>query len=115
MKKLVLVALFAGFMLTACVVSPGPSGYGEITVSPLPPVVELGVDPYYFYNGYYYYYHDNIWSYSNTRNGPWAALPRSHWPREVRHREWREERERGEHHEYEHERDHEHEHEHERY
>jgi len=114
MKNLVLVALFAAFMLSACVVAPGPPGYEGVEVSPLPPVVELGVDPYYFYNGYYYYYHDESWSYSNSRNGPWLNLPRSHWPKEVRHREWREDRDRGERREHEHEYEHEREHEHER-
>ncbi len=113
MKSLVIIALFALFMLSACVVSPGPAGYGEVTVSPLPPVVELGAEPYYFYNGNYYYYHNDSWSYSNTRNGPWYDLPRSHWPREIRHRErehredrgWGEDRDREERHEHEHEHD----------
>ncbi len=106
MKNLILIALFAAFSLTACVVSPGPPGYGEVTVSPLPPVVELGVDPYYYQNGYYYYYHNDNWSYSQSRNGPWYDLPRSHWPREIRHRE----REHGEHHDMEERREHEHDH-----
>jgi hypothetical protein len=86
MKSLLLVALFATFTLTACVVSPGPQGYGGITVSPLPAIVELGTDPYYYQNGYYYYYQNNNWRYSNTRNGPWMQLPRSHWPKEVRYK-----------------------------
>jgi hypothetical protein len=86
MKSILLVALFAMFTLTACVVSPGPQGYGSITVSPLPAVIELGSDPYYYQNGYYYYYQNNNWRYSNTRNGPWVDLPRSHWPKEIRYR-----------------------------
>ena len=85
MKNLVLVSLFAAFALTACVVSPGPPGYGGVTVSPLPPVVVLGADPYYYQDGYFYYYQNNNWSYSQSRRGPWTHLPRSHWPKEVRH------------------------------
>ncbi|RII26740.1 MAG: hypothetical protein CXR31_10055 [Geobacter sp.] len=84
MKSLVLVALFAAFTLTACFVSPGPGG--SVMVSPLPPVVELGSDPYYYQDGYYYYYQNNNWRYSRSRSGPWAELPRTHWPKEVRHK-----------------------------
>ncbi len=62
MKKLVIVAFVAACLLAACVVSPGPPGYGGITVSPLPPIVELGADPYYYQNGNYYYYHNDSWS-----------------------------------------------------
>jgi len=87
MKNLIIVSLFAAFTLTACVVSPGPGEYGGVEVSPLPAVVVLGDDPYYYQDGYFYYYHNNNWSYSQSRNGPWAGLPRSHWPNEVRHRD----------------------------
>ncbi|HEX2770364.1 MAG TPA: hypothetical protein VHN12_13895 [Geobacteraceae bacterium] len=87
MKSLFLVSLFAAFTLTACIVSPGPPGYGGVVVSPLPPIVELGADPYYYQNGYYYFYQNNNWSYSNSRGGPWTDLPRSHWPKEIRHRD----------------------------
>jgi hypothetical protein len=85
MKNLLLVSLFTLFMGTACVVTPGPSEYGGITVSPLPPVVVLGADPYYYQKGYYYYYQNNNWRYSRSRSGPWSDLPRSHWPKEIRH------------------------------
>jgi hypothetical protein len=86
MKSLIIALLFAALTLTACVVSPGPPGYGGVTVSPLPPIVVLGTDPYYYQDGYYYYYQNNNWSYSRSRSGPWAELPRSHWPKEVRRR-----------------------------
>ncbi len=56
-------------------------------MSPLPAVVVLGADPYYYQNGYYYYYQNNNWSYSQSRSGPWRELPRSHWPKEIRHRD----------------------------
>jgi hypothetical protein len=86
MKSLVLVALFAAFTLTACLVSPGPPGYGGAVVSPLPAIVELDADAYYYQNGYYYFYQNNNWRYSKSRGGPWTELPRSHWPKEIRHR-----------------------------
>ncbi|MGA7826752.1 MAG: hypothetical protein WCA04_03770 [Geobacteraceae bacterium] len=85
MKELLVVSLFSLLILTACVVTPGPSEYGGVTVSPLPSVVILGSDPYYYQNGYYYYYQNNNWQYSKSRGGPWRELPRSHWPKEVRH------------------------------
>jgi len=84
MKSFVLFALFASFALTGCFFSPAPPDYWGVTVSPLPPVVELCDDPYYYQDGYHYYYKDNNWHYSRSRNGPWENLPRSHWPKEVR-------------------------------
>ncbi len=95
MKGFVLVLIFALSTLTACIVSPGPPGYGGVVVSPLPSVIVLGSDPYYYQNGYYYYYNNNAWSYSKSRSGPWTDLPRSHWPKEVRHRTSDNDRHRG--------------------
>jgi len=58
-----------------------------VEVAPaLPAVVVLDADPYYYQGGYYYYYQGNRWQYSRARSGPWTELPRSHWPKEVRHR-----------------------------
>ena len=92
--SLVLVALFATFMLTACVVAPVSPGY-EVA-PPLPAVIELDVaQPYYYQSGYHYFYQNDRWHYSKARNGPWTELPRSHWPREIRHRERGEREERG--------------------
>ena len=85
MKRLIFLLLFASCLLTACLVSPGPPGYGGVTVSPLPAVVVLGADPYYYQNGNYYLYQNNNWRYSQSKSGPWTDLPRSHWPKEVRH------------------------------
>jgi hypothetical protein len=86
MYRMLFVALVLAPLLTDCVVAPAGRG-GEYVVAPaLPLVVELGVDPYYYYSGYYYYYHDNRWSYSHARRGPWSDLPRDHYPRETRHR-----------------------------
>jgi hypothetical protein len=85
MKKLMLVALFATFMLTACVVTPGPGGYGVEMAPALPAVVSLDAEPYYQQGGYHYYYQNDTWLYGRSRSGPWTALPRTHWPKETRH------------------------------
>lgn len=82
---MVLVAVFATFMLSACVVTPGPGGIGVEVAPPLPPIVELGVEPYYYQSGYHYRYQNNNWHYSKSRSGPWTELPRTHWPKEIRH------------------------------
>lgn len=95
MKSLLLVALFATISLTSCVVTPDYYGQGGVVVSPLPAVVELGSDPYYYQDGYYYFYQNNNWRYSKSRSGPWTDLPRSHWPKEVRHKDGDHDRDRG--------------------
>jgi len=88
MKNLILGSLFVAFTLTACVVASGPPGYeGTVVVPALPSIVVLGADPYYYHSGYYYYYQNNNWRYSQSRSGPWMELPRSHWPKEIRHRD----------------------------
>jgi hypothetical protein len=84
MKRIIPLSIFAAFTLTACIVTPGP--YGSVTVSPLPAIVELDADPYYYQSGYYYNYQNNYWRYSKSRSGPWTDLPKSHWPKEVRHK-----------------------------
>jgi hypothetical protein len=85
--SLVLVAIFATFMLTACLVSPGPGGYGVEVAPPLPAVIELDVgQPYYYQGGYHYFYQNDRWQYSRSRSGPWTELPRSHWPKEIKQR-----------------------------
>jgi hypothetical protein len=85
LPRLVLIAFFVASTLTACVLSPGPGGYGVEVAPALPAVVVLDAGPYYYQSGYYYYYQGNRWQYSRARNGPWTELPRSHWPKEVRH------------------------------
>lgn len=82
MRRLAFSAVCASFLLSACVIAPGP-GYVEVA-PPLPPVVELGVEPYYQHSGYYYFYDHDNWRYSRSRGGPWQELPRSHWPKEIR-------------------------------
>ncbi len=86
MMSMVVVALFASFMFAGCVVVPGPQGYGVEVAPPLPPIVELDVEPYYYQSGYYYFYQNDRWRYSRAKSGPWTELPRSHWPKEIRHK-----------------------------
>jgi hypothetical protein len=81
------VALLVAPLLTACVVAPAPRGPAYVVAPALPLIVELGMEPYYFHSGFYYYYHNDRWSYSNARTGPWRDLPRDRYPREVRYRD----------------------------
>ena len=72
-------------MMAGCLVEPGR--HGEVSMAPiLPPLVVLDAEPYYYHEGYHYYFHDNGWFYARSRNGPWVALPRDHYPREVHYR-----------------------------
>lgn len=81
-RMLILVPLTA-LLLSACVVTP----VDRVVVAPaLPVIVELDVEPYYYQHGYYYYYDSNHWRYSNSRSGPWAELPRSHYPKETKYK-----------------------------
>ena len=83
--RAVVVVLLALSCITGCVVATEPPDYyGTEVVQPLPPVVELGDEPYYYHRGYHYWYHDGRWDYSRERRGPWRELPRSHYPRETR-------------------------------
>jgi hypothetical protein len=85
--KLMFIVSFTASLLTACIVSPGPGGYGVSVAPALPTVVELDVSqPYYYQSGYHYYYQNNYWQYSTEKNGPRMELPRSHWPKEIRYK-----------------------------
>jgi hypothetical protein len=86
--SMVVTALFASFMFTGCVIAPGQPDYRGVEIAPpLPAIVELDAEPYYYQGGYHYFYQNDRWRYSKERNGPWTELPRSHWPKEIRHRE----------------------------
>ena len=100
MKKTMLAGLLVAFVSAGCLMMPGPRG-GVSIVPILPPVVELGPEPYYVQGEYYYYYNNNGWYYSRSRGGPWVDLPRDHYPREVRYRHDRDERGDGRNHEHE--------------
>ena len=80
-------SVYAALLLTACIVTPAHRGSGMVVVPALPVVVEIGAEPYYYQDGYHYYYNNNRWSYSNSRSGPWTDLPKSHYPKEVKHRD----------------------------
>ena len=84
MYRKLIVAPVAALLLAACVVAPAHRGPGMVVAPALPLIVELGAEPFYFQGGFHYYYHDNRWSYSNSRSGPWMDLPRSHYPKETR-------------------------------
>jgi hypothetical protein len=88
MKKTVIVALISAFLVTGCAIGfmGGHHGRSMVIVPALPEMVELDADQYYSQNGYYYMYQGNVWVYSESRQGPWSQLPRSHYPREVRYR-----------------------------
>lgn len=85
MKSKVVLLMSSVFILTACMVRSTPSGGLEI-IPILPTVVEIDDDSYYQHNGYHYFYTNERWYYSNERDGRRTELPRSHWPRETRHR-----------------------------
>ena len=85
MHRMLYVALLATLLPTACYVVPA-RGPDYAVAPPLPLVVELGVEPYYYQGGFYYFYHDRGWSYSDSRAGPWRDLPRDRYPRELRFR-----------------------------
>ena len=57
-----------------------------VTIPLLPHIVELRDDPYYYHSGYYYHYNHDRWYYSKSRHGPWADLPRDHYPYETRYK-----------------------------
>jgi hypothetical protein len=82
MKKLLVLALLAGGLLSACVVVPR---HGAV-VPYLPPLVVLDVEPYYYYEGYHYHYYGDRWYWSNSRRGPWYDLPHDHYPKELRYK-----------------------------
>jgi len=93
-KTTALAGLLVFFMFAGCVMVPGPRG-GVSLVPILPPIVVLGAEPYYAHEGYYYHYRNNGWYYSRSRQGPWADLPRDHYPREVRYRDSGAQRDKG--------------------
>ncbi len=95
MKGILIAVLLAVSLLGACAVRTGYRGEAVI-VPALPSIVVLEEEPYYYQGGYYYYYHDNRWSYSNSRSGPWMELPRDRYPKETRFKGRGDDRGRGE-------------------
>ncbi len=95
MKRILIAVSLAVFLLGACAVRTRYRGEAVI-VPALPSIVVLEEEPYYYQGGYYYYYHDNRWSYSHSRSGPWMELPRDRYPNETRFKGRGEDRGRGE-------------------
>jgi len=83
MSKMHIALPLAILLFADCVVTPAD----RVVVAPaLPVVVEFGAEPYYYQQGYYYYYDNHYWRYSRSRVG---ELPRSHYPKEIRYRGYR--------------------------
>jgi len=93
-KTNMLAAGLATMMLSGCLIVPPPRDGSVILAPPLPAVVWLETEPYYVNGGYTYYYQNNNWYYARQRNGPWVALPRDRFPKEVRYRDHGQNRER---------------------
>lgn len=82
-----MIAPLAALLLSACVVAPAGRGGAVVMAPALPVVVELGIEPFFYYGGFHYFYDNSRWSYAKSRSGPWIELPRSHYPRETRFRD----------------------------
>lgn len=85
MKSKLVVLMASVVILAGCMVRSTPGGGVEV-IPFLPAVVEIGDDSYYEQDGYHYFYSNDRWYYSNSRDGRRSELPRSHWPKETRHR-----------------------------
>jgi hypothetical protein len=89
MKRATIGFLITAFLVTGCAIGFGR--HGEMVIVPaLPTTVEVDADQYYYQDGYYYHYNGSVWYYSQRRDGGWAELPRSHYPREVHYNNRRE-------------------------
>jgi hypothetical protein len=90
MRRIFFVTLIAMFVMSACVMVPdgrsvrGVRGRAVVFAPPLPPVVVIDIEPYYYHQGYHYHYDNNRWYYSKSRKGPWKDLPRDRYPKETR-------------------------------
>ncbi len=80
------VLLTAGTAMAMGRRGPGPGVDVVVTIPALPSVVVLQEEPYYHHNNYYYRYDNDRWYYSKSKRGPWADLPRDHYPRETRYK-----------------------------
>ena len=90
LSRMVLTSIFVVSLLTACIVPSRHGGVDVLLPPPLPVIVDLGPDRYFYQNDYHYYYEGDRWQYSRERGGPRSDLPRSHWPNEIRRRgDWR--------------------------
>ncbi|NTV12311.1 MAG: hypothetical protein HGA96_00005 [Desulfobulbaceae bacterium] len=89
MKRVLVSTMAMLFLLMAGTAGAmGQRGRVSVTIMPpvLPAIVVLEDEPYYAQGGFYYHYTDDRWLYAQSKSGPWADLPRDHYPKEVRHR-----------------------------
>jgi len=84
MYKMLSIAALMALLLSACLVAPAGHRSARVIAPPLPVIVELDAEPYYYQSGYYYFYDHNRWRYSDQRSGPWADLPRNRYPKETK-------------------------------
>lgn len=63
-----------------------PAPVVVVPAPPLPPVVVFDVDPFFFQDGYYYFLDGGVWYYSDRKEGKRMKLPKSHYPKEVKHK-----------------------------
>ncbi|MBP1772218.1 MAG: putative transcription termination factor [Holophagaceae bacterium] len=81
------IPILSILLLSACVVVPNRHGGVEV-IPILPTIVEVDSDNYYAHGGYHYFHTNDRWYYASQRDGERRELPRSHWPKETRHRGW---------------------------
>jgi hypothetical protein len=90
MKKTLIPTIVMVCLLMACSAMAmgrrGPDVDVVLSIPLLPPIVELQTEPYYNHSGYYYHFDNERWYYSRSRGGPWADLPRDHYPKETRYK-----------------------------
>jgi hypothetical protein len=88
MKNRVIVTLISALLVTGCTIGWGGGRGGEsVSIVPaLPATIEMDANQPYYQNGYYYSHRGTGWYYSQSRDGSWSRLPRSHYPREVHYR-----------------------------
>ncbi len=98
MKKILIptIVLVCLLLMADTAMSMGRRGSVDVVVSIplLPAIVELHEEPYYHHSGYYYHYKNERWYYAKSKKGPWADLPRDHYPKETRYKgkTWRHDR-----------------------
>ena len=88
MKKSAIGVLIYVLLFSGCTIGfLGGRHGGEMAIVPaLPVTLEIEADQPYYQDGYYYSQRGDEWFYSQSQQGPWSPLPRSHYPREVRYK-----------------------------
>jgi hypothetical protein len=91
MKRYFPILILAALMCVSCAAYVGPHGAGVSIGPPLPYTME-SANPYYAYSGRPDYYNNDRGYYAQSGSGPWRDLPRDQYPREVRYKVYRNER-----------------------